>query len=53
MTSLKLTFRVQDATPTSQIMRDLVAIGEQLHSVDPMLADHLNSLDIPPQLYGM
>ncbi|KAK6745576.1 hypothetical protein RB195_011979 [Necator americanus] len=45
--------RVQDATPTSHIMRELVAIGERLHSVDPMLADHLNHLDIPPQLYGI
>ncbi|EPB70125.1 hypothetical protein ANCCEY_10771 [Ancylostoma ceylanicum] len=45
--------KVQDATPTNHIMRDLVAIGERLHSVDPMLADHLNSLDIPPQLYGI
>ncbi|RCN37800.1 hypothetical protein ANCCAN_16314 [Ancylostoma caninum] len=45
--------RVQDAAPTNHIMRDLVAIGERLHSVDPMLADHLNSLDIPPQLYGI
>ncbi|ETN68519.1 hypothetical protein NECAME_15786 [Necator americanus] len=44
---------VQDATPTSHIMRELVAIGERLHSVDPMLADHLNHLDIPPQLYGI
>ncbi|KHJ94095.1 hypothetical protein OESDEN_05979 [Oesophagostomum dentatum] len=45
--------RVQDATPTSQIMRELVEIGERLHSVDPALANHLNNLDIPPQLYGI
>ncbi|PIO73188.1 hypothetical protein TELCIR_04858 [Teladorsagia circumcincta] len=34
-------------------MRELAAIGERLQSVDPVLADHLNSLDIPPQLYGI
>ncbi|VDM67756.1 unnamed protein product, partial [Strongylus vulgaris] len=45
--------RVQDATPTSHIMRELVVIGERLHSVDPILADHLSHLDIPPQLYGI
>ncbi|KAK5978587.1 TBC1 domain family member 5 [Trichostrongylus colubriformis] len=45
--------RVQDGAPTNQVMRELAAIGERLHSVDPVLAAHLNSLDIPPQLYGI
>ncbi|XGW14037.1 hypothetical protein V3C99_000377 [Haemonchus contortus] len=45
--------RVQDAAPTNQVMRELVAIGERLQCVDPELAEHLNSLDIPPQLYGI
>ncbi|VDO52261.1 unnamed protein product [Haemonchus placei] len=44
---------VQDAAPTNQVMRELVAIGERLQCVDPELAEHLNSLDIPPQLYGI
>ncbi|WKY02749.1 hypothetical protein Q1695_016206 [Nippostrongylus brasiliensis] len=45
--------RLQDATPTSPVMRELSAIGERLHSVDPVLAEHLSNLDIPPQLYGI
>ncbi|KAK6052017.1 hypothetical protein COOONC_10478, partial [Cooperia oncophora] len=45
--------RVQDVAPTNQVMRELIAIGERLQSVDPVLADHLYSLDIPPQLYGI
>ncbi|KAK5977676.1 hypothetical protein GCK32_008311 [Trichostrongylus colubriformis] len=43
--------RVQDGAPMNQVMRELTANGERLHPVDPVLAAHLNSLDIPKQLY--
>uniref|UniRef100_A0A158PBR0 Rab-GAP TBC domain-containing protein n=1 Tax=Angiostrongylus cantonensis TaxID=6313 RepID=A0A158PBR0_ANGCA len=45
--------RIQDAVPTSEIMRELSAIGQRLHAVDPVLSDHLRNFDIPPQLYGI
>ncbi|KJH43214.1 hypothetical protein DICVIV_10774 [Dictyocaulus viviparus] len=45
--------QIQDAAPTSQIMRDLTAIGQKLHEVDAVLSNHLRDLDIPPQLYGI
>ncbi|KAJ1366560.1 hypothetical protein KIN20_027247 [Parelaphostrongylus tenuis] len=45
--------RIQDAVPASEIMRELCAIGERLHAVDPILSDHLRNFDIPPQLYGI
>lgn len=34
-------------------MEELEIIGEKLKEVDPDLATHLYSLDIPPQLYGV
>ncbi|EGT52045.1 CBN-RBG-3 protein [Caenorhabditis brenneri] len=45
--------RVQDSVPASRLMEDLVDIGNLLHEIDPTLAKHLSSLDIPPQLYGI
>ncbi|VDM62461.1 unnamed protein product [Angiostrongylus costaricensis] len=41
--------RIQDAVPTSEIMRELSSIGQRLHAVDPVLSDHLRNFDIPPQ----
>lgn len=45
--------RVQDSVPSSRLMEDLVEIGNLLQEIDPTLAKHLSSLDIPPQLYGI
>uniref|UniRef100_A0A1I7T2I7 Rab-GAP TBC domain-containing protein n=2 Tax=Caenorhabditis tropicalis TaxID=1561998 RepID=A0A1I7T2I7_9PELO len=45
--------RVQDLVPASRLMEDLVDIGNLLQEIDPTLAKHLSSLDIPPQLYGI
>lgn len=45
--------RVQDSVPSSRLMEDLVDIGNLLQEIDPTLAKHLSSLDIPPQLYGI
>ncbi|ULU00799.1 hypothetical protein L5515_004171 [Caenorhabditis briggsae] len=45
--------RVQDSVPSSRLMEDLVDIGNLLQDIDPTLAKHLSSLDIPPQLYGL
>ncbi|CAA86055.1 Rab-GAP TBC domain-containing protein [Caenorhabditis elegans] len=45
--------RVQDSAPASRLMEDLIDIGNLLHEIDPTLAKHLSTLDIPPQLYGI
>lgn len=45
--------RVQDSVPSSRLMEDFIEIGKLLQEIDPTLAKHLSSLDIPPQLYGI